>query len=418
MLSLVSAPSAARWLFAFFLFARAYGALPYEGVNLAGAEFGYPGAIPGTYGSDYEYPTQTEVDYYLGKGMNTFRLPFLWERLQPTLGASFDTAEWSRLSTFVDETTAKGGYVILDPHDFGQYVMNGTAYAVGSSQVPDSDFADLWSRLATSFAGNDHVIFGLMNEPAGTPVITTESWFSAAQSAMDSIRSAGATNLVLVPGNYYTGSWSWVSGDGGGTPNSQVMGSIHDSMNNFAFEVHLYLDQNHSGTSSQIYWTNVQAQLSDFTQWLSDTGNKGFLGEFAVADVAGAQTAVSDMLGYLDANASLWDGWTWWAGGPMWDNNGTNYMFNLDPVNGQDAAQMAYLQPFLPVPEPRTWALLALGLIAWAAWRFLANRCPSESAAPCRASPTPQPARRGAGRRRSPGRARLPRLAGIPQSHP
>ena len=53
----------------------------YAGVNLFGAEFA-PQHLPGTYGSDYTYPNQTEVDYFRGKGMNIFRVPFRWERLQ------------------------------------------------------------------------------------------------------------------------------------------------------------------------------------------------------------------------------------------------------------------------------------------------------------------------------------------------
>ena len=42
----------------------------------------------GAYGSAYTYPTAAEVNYYMQKGMNVFRLPFRWERMQPTqLGA-------------------------------------------------------------------------------------------------------------------------------------------------------------------------------------------------------------------------------------------------------------------------------------------------------------------------------------------
>ena len=43
------------------------------GVNLAGAEFG--SRLPGTYGTDYTYPTHAEVDYFASKGMGIIRLP-------------------------------------------------------------------------------------------------------------------------------------------------------------------------------------------------------------------------------------------------------------------------------------------------------------------------------------------------------
>lgn len=52
-----------------------------SGVNLAGAEFG-GNSIPGVFGTDYIYPLEEEVDYFVGKGMNVFRIPFRWERLQ------------------------------------------------------------------------------------------------------------------------------------------------------------------------------------------------------------------------------------------------------------------------------------------------------------------------------------------------
>ena len=56
----------------------------YRGVNLAGAEFNER-RIPGTIHKDYTYPRPGDVDYFAGKGMNVFRLPFRWERLQPAL---------------------------------------------------------------------------------------------------------------------------------------------------------------------------------------------------------------------------------------------------------------------------------------------------------------------------------------------
>ncbi|HVE15977.1 MAG TPA: cellulase family glycosylhydrolase, partial [Chthoniobacterales bacterium] len=362
------------------LVTAAKASLPLMGVNLAGAEFGTSGTdsnglpipvLPGVYNTDYTYPTQSEVDYYLSKGMNTFRLPFLWERLEPDLGTgAFDSAQLGYIENFVSQTTAKGGYVILDPQDFGQYVIGDTGYGIGTPQVTVEEYASFWSQLATQFGGNDHVLFGLMNEPAGSPVITTEQWFDAAQSAINAIRNplgANAHNTILVPGNYYTGAWSWLtSGNGIDTPNAAVFGSLTDPDNNFLFEVHQYLDENYSGTSPDIAHDPVAA-LSGFTEWLKLTGNKGFLGEFAVAEGPVQQAAVTQMLNYINdpANSSVWEGWTWWAGGPWWDTDGTNYMFNLDPVNGTDAPQMTYLAPFLAVPEPGTWALLLLSAGAW-----------------------------------------------------
>lgn len=345
--------------------------LQYVGVNLAGAEFGYPSKIPGQPGKDYTYPTLDEVSYFLGKGMNTIRLPFLWERLQPELGGGFDSEEWAMLSSFVDQVTAAGANVILDVHDYAQYVMNGTAYAIGSPQVTVEDFASFWSDLALEFKSNSKVLFGLMNEPVGTPVITTEQWAGAAQAAINAIRGVGATNTILVSGNYYSGAWSWVSGNGNGTPNAQVMGNVVDpGVEGFEtkmyFEAHQYLDENYSGTSPVIAHNGV-AVLEAFTEWLRLTGNMGFLGEFGVGVGEVQQAAVTEMLEYMEANSDVWAGWTWWAGGPWWPDD---YFLNLNPQDGVDAPQMGYLEPFLyPVPEPRAGVLLATAGVGIFVWR-------------------------------------------------
>jgi endoglucanase len=92
----------------------------YTGVNLAGADFA-PDQLPGTYRTHYIYPTHAEIDYFTGKGMNVFRLPFLWERLQHTQFGDFDAVELARIDDFVNYATGKGASVVLDPHNYARY---------------------------------------------------------------------------------------------------------------------------------------------------------------------------------------------------------------------------------------------------------------------------------------------------------
>lgn len=337
----------------------ARASLSYTGVNLAGAEFG--SQMPGTVGVDYIYPTQAEVDYFRGKGANTFRLPFRWERLVPDLGSgALDTAQLGLLKEFVDQTTAKDAFVILDVHNYAQYITSGgTTHSLGSDQLTIAQFASLWSKLAAVFADNNRVLFGLMNEPKGLPVITTEKWFEAAQSAIDAIRATGSRNKILVCGNYYSGAWSWVSGAGMGTANASVLATkgLIDPRKNLVFEVHQYLDADYSGTSPVIAHDPVET-LKAFTAWLRNTGNKGFLGEFAVAEGTVQREAVTAMLDYLRKNSDVWEGWTWWAAGPWWGD----YMFSLEPLEGgADAPQMAYIAPFFATDQPPAPSLLPKG---------------------------------------------------------
>ena len=63
----------------------------YRGVNIAGGEF-TPDRLPGVYDRDYTYPDDQSIAYFAAKGMNTIRVPVLWERIQPRLGKALDGA--------------------------------------------------------------------------------------------------------------------------------------------------------------------------------------------------------------------------------------------------------------------------------------------------------------------------------------
>jgi endoglucanase len=301
------------------------------GVNLAGAEF-TPNNLPGSYGTDYVYPTQPEVDYFGTKGMNVFRLPFSWERLQPQPSADFKGEELERLDNFVNYASAKGAYVILDPHNYGRYYGR----TLGQAGAPVTNFSDLWSRLAERYKSNSRVIFGLMNEPVN---VATETWVSAANAAIQTIRASGATNLILVAGSSPTTAYG-VSQVWSGTAYGQAMLGIRDPANNYAYELHQYLDSDHSGTSENCVNARIGSQrLMDFTGWLRQNKQRGFLGEFGGGRNDTCYAALDDLLSYIDNNLDVWLGWTYWAAGPLWGD----YSLSLEPINGNDRPQMTVL---------------------------------------------------------------------------
>jgi endoglucanase len=359
-------------------------ALQYTGVNLSGAEFGQT-HLPGSFGTDYTYPTTSEVDYFTGKGMNTFRLPFRWERLQPTNSTPLNATELTRMANFVNYATGKGDYVILDPHNFERYypltsnfqssfqgLIGGTQANTQGIVVTNAMFADFWSRVATQFKGNNHVIFNLMNEPNSVNVNTLVGSENAAIAA---IRAAGASNLILVPGTSYTGAWTWTNGNGNfGAANSVAMLGITDPGDNYAFDMHQYMDSDGSETHSTINnndpMTGVE-RLTAATQWLQTNHLKGFLGEFAVDnsiingnDPSDPNTlgneVLNNMLTYVQQNSDAWLGWTWWGGGPWWSSNS---LFHIDPVSAHDQNDIKVLQQYFvhTVPEPSAAVLLIVG---------------------------------------------------------
>lgn len=310
------------------------GQVQLKGVNLAGAEFG-EGNLPGIYNQHYTYPTTAEVNYFTGKGMNVFRLPFRWERLQQVVYGNLNSQELSRIKTFVNKALSENASVVLDPHNYARFYGKVT----GSEELPDSAFGDFWKKVALEFMDNPDVIFGLMNEPHD---MTTESWLKSANTAIAAIRSTGAENLILVPGNGWTGAHSWNSG-WYGTPNSQVMLNIVDPLDNYAYEVHQYLDNNSSGSSETCVSINTGVdRLKSFTSWLRTHNKRGFLGEFGASSNEICMEGIDKMLAYMDANADVWLGWTWWAAGPWWGN----YMFSVEPDGGQDKPQMAVLEKY------------------------------------------------------------------------
>jgi endoglucanase len=339
---------------------------------LSGAEFGQDKPMPGTYGTQYIYPSANEAAYFKSKGMNIVRLPFRWERLQPTFNQAFDANELGRLHTFVDAVTANGMTVLLDVQNFAHYGgaqhEYDSAWVIGSTNVPITAFANLWSRLATEFKGNSRVMFGLMNEPHDIDVST---WVTAANQAIAAIRATGATNTITVPGVSWTGAWSWTNktwqtgGTYNGDSNAVAMLNVTDNGNNLLFEVHQYLDTDYSGQYSSGECVYDSAKLVNFTAWLKTNNKKGLLGEIGAPSNAACNLAVTNVLSHVQANADVWAGWLWWSAGPWWTGpwwisswwTNNYYPLSLEPTwsgdwetNGTavgDKPQMNVLTPYL-----------------------------------------------------------------------
>ena len=294
-----------------------------RGVNLAGAEFGH---LPGRVNFDYFWPTENEISAYSNRGVRIIRLPFMWERLQPKLTADFDQEESALLDAAVASITEKGIICLIDPHNYAQYVKNGKHFPIGSPQVPITAFVDFWSRISLKFKDNPRVWFGLMNEPHD---IRADRWRDIAELAIGAIRNAGATNKVLVPGTAFSTARTWIS-----SGNAKAMLSFNDPANNFAFEVHQYLDANSSGTSGVCAKGSGSNRLLEFEHWLKSLPHptKGFLGEFAGGDSAilgqkDCAPELTSLVEEVEQHRDLWLGWAVWGGGSQW---APDYHFRLE----------------------------------------------------------------------------------------
>ena len=133
--------------------------------------------------------------------------------------------------------------------------------------------------------------------------------------------------------------------------------TITDPANNYAFEVHQYLDPTHGGTGDTCSTPTIGVdRITEFTAWCRANGRLGFLGEFAGGANDTCYLALDNMLAYMQTNSDVWLGWTYWAAGPWW----YDYMFTIEPQNfitgscsvpASPRPQMAVLQKYLPVPK-------------------------------------------------------------------
>jgi endoglucanase len=299
-------------------------------VNLTGAEFA-PDKLPGTVFKDYVYPDAAGMRYFQAQGMNTFRLPFLWERVQPQLFGALDPAELQKIAETVATARALGVCVILDVHNFGQY----RGKPIGTAEVPRAALADLWVRLLAAFPDPAATAFGLMNEPAQMSVA---EWAATAQETLNALRAKGSTHLILVPGGGWSGAHSWQAKDRG-VSNADAFRAFRDPANRYMIEVHQYADSNFSGTGSSCVDPAVlSGVMANMTQWAEATGQRLFLGEFGVPPNEPCLKALTAILNGMKNRS--WGGWTYWAAG-KWLGP---YPFSLEPDAAGDKPQMAILK--------------------------------------------------------------------------
>lgn len=314
------------------------GAISIKGVNLSGAEYnqGNPFAHVGW---DYIYPSTAEIDYYHRKGFKAIRLPIAGSRVQPQNNAPLNSTEIAYIQSIVAYCAAYNMSVILDPHDYGMKYdsVSSAMLPLGmDAGLPASNFADFWGRMAQAFKSDSNVIFGLMNEPH---LQSATQWQTVAAAAIVSIRANDATQLILIPGTNYTGAHDWVS-----SGNAAAWAQVVDPANNFAFEMHQYLDSDDSGTHAACVSGKGATVLSDATTWARSMGYHLFLGEVGWSHDPSCANEGPAIMNFTSTNADVWIGWTYWAGGPWIPQS---YLFMLDPAdfsNPVDQPQMAVLQ--------------------------------------------------------------------------
>ncbi|HWR51129.1 MAG TPA: cellulase family glycosylhydrolase [Bryobacteraceae bacterium] len=316
-----------------------------RGVNLAGAEFGEK-VLPGTPGTHYTWNSEASFAYFASKGLNLFRIPFRWERLQPVPRGPLDAAYLAGLKQNVAWANKNGVRVVIEPHNFGRYVLDGREHILDNGVISTLDLIDLWERISDEFRDELAVYaYDLMNEPHQ---MGSGNWKLTSQTVLSALRNRGDTKRIMIPGDDWSSANRWVRNHG-------TQGWIVDPADNFAYEAHQYFDRDESGGYTKPLWYNgtsyeYQAsqianlpeigvkRVSGFLEWCRNNGVKGYLGEYGVPNDDPRWMSVLDrfMVALDEAKMDA----TYWAAGEWWND----YKLSVQPRNGEDRVQLSWLQ--------------------------------------------------------------------------
>jgi hypothetical protein len=278
-------------------------------------------------------------------GANTVRLPLsegFW--LSGATSARCSASQYqAMIKQTVDILTALKLNVMLDLHwaDAGKQAGLGGA----TTAMPDSDSETFWLQVASEYKSYTNVLFELFNEPhpatwdcwrSGCP-ITNDAAYSndcnciksfsyqaiGLQNLVDTVRSAGANNILIVAG------MTW------GYDLSQLLiYALTDK--NIVYDTHLYP---YPGKMIQD-WDSGFGHLTS-TYPIISTEN----GEYDCGT-----GYISQMLDYVDAHQMSWVAWAW-AVPPV--NSVCSYpqlTIDYDGTPSQQTGQYIYqhLQTYLP----------------------------------------------------------------------
>jgi endoglucanase len=266
------------------------------------------------------------------------QLPFRWERIQHDLYGSLDLEELSRMKRFLHDCDSTGVMVTLNMHNFGRYKINGVENIIGSPNVPNSAFRDVWKKITIELS-DFHNIYGLdiMNEPHD---MGPYAWFTSTQETILAIRQVNTNVPIMVQGESYSNAVNWAK-------HNDRLKDLIDPADRLVYNAHCYFDNDNSGCYQFSYdasgineQTGVE-KVKPFIQWLKDNGKRGFVGEFGVPKTDKRWLPVLDnFLKYLitnDISGSYWAAGQWWR----------SYPLSLHPVLGNDQPQMLVYAKYL-----------------------------------------------------------------------
>ncbi|KAJ4344254.1 Endoglucanase EG-II [Ascochyta clinopodiicola] len=311
--------------------AASSGKTQYAGVNIAGFDFGC--STDGSCGGSYVDPGANGIaqmkHFATDDKLNAFRLPIGWQHLvNNQLGGSIDATVGAAYDNLVQGCLATGALCIIDLHNYARW--NGAI--VGQGGPTNAEFADVWSKLATKYASEKNIAFGLMNEPHD---LTMTTWATSVQAAVTAIRKAGATSqYILVPGTDYTSAGSFVQNSG---PALLTVKDADGTTSKLIFDVHRYLDSDNSGTNAECTTDHVQDSFVPLATWLRSNGRKAILSEVGGGNTASCEQDACAAIASLNENSDVYLGYVGWSAGAF----DSSYVLSLTPNGSSDKTLMS-----------------------------------------------------------------------------
>lgn len=273
------------------------------GVAIAGGDFGceIDGTCPtgstqlplGTSGGDG--PGQMQHWTSLSKPLNLFRLPISWQFLanNDAGAAALDAGNLAKYDQLVQACLATGAHCMIDIHNFARF----NNAIIGQGGPTDDKFVSLWTQLAKKYAGEERMVFEVMNEPHDLDV---NLWAATCQKVVAAIRGAGATSqMILLPGTNFDSAATLVSS--GSAALLMNITNPDGTTDNLLLDIHKYLDEDNSGTHTTCTTNNIDS-FTAVAQFLRQAGRKGLISEsgassdssvcdfFPSSDIVGFQT--------------------------------------------------------------------------------------------------------------------------------
>jgi hypothetical protein len=274
--------------------------LVYHGVNRSGTEYQCTKSGQGVFDGPSD---QASISAMLTWKINIVRVPLnedCWLGINGEPASGLTMTQYRQdVVNYVHLLRQNNLVVIVELH----WSAPGSQQALGQQPMPDADHAPaFWSSVASTFKDDPFIIFEMYNEPYTTiwqcwrdgssganAKPCTDVGFAVAgmQTLINTVRSTGAINVILVGGiNYSNNMYGW------------ILFKPHDPANNLAATLHVYAN---NGCNNTDCLDNSVAPVAAKYPVLADE-----IGEFDCGD-----SFINSIMSWLDSHQIGYLAWAW-----------------------------------------------------------------------------------------------------------